>query len=143
MESLVLAGCQLQRGVVVDVSDCVYVSVEALDDAVVACDVLRTSTAPPPAYAPGDDVVLLANDVDAGYVLGVVDAPRPASKPDVVDEPSDERTLTLRAHERIEIRCGDSALILRSDGHVVLKGRQVLTRARGVNKIKGAAVQIN
>ncbi len=55
----------------------------------------------------------------------------------------DGKTLLLEAEERVEIRCGKSSLILRHDGKVIIKGEQVLSRARRVNKIKGGSVQIN
>ena len=55
----------------------------------------------------------------------------------------DGEKLFLDAKKEIEIRCGKSALILKADGKVIIKGEQIISRARKVNKIKGAAVKIN
>ena len=161
MFTLLSTGLHLQRGTVVAVNECVHVEPHDTPAATIACGVLQTSSAPPPRYAPGDAVVFVAGDT-GDFVLGVVSTPRSAHNPPSksvttpdpepatvsvsdVDPSADEvsAVLMLRAAERVEIRCGDAALILRSDGHAILKGRQVLTRARGVHKIKGAAVQIN
>ncbi|MCC6418741.1 MAG: hypothetical protein IT429_10940, partial [Gemmataceae bacterium] len=47
------------------------------------------------------------------------------------------------AKEEIVLRCGKSSITLRKDGKVVVLGAEVVSRASGTNKIKGAAVRIN
>ena len=39
--------------------------------------------------------------------------------------------------------CGNSSVTLYSDGRVIVKGAELLTRATGTNRIRGASVQIN
>jgi hypothetical protein len=51
--------------------------------------------------------------------------------------------LVLDAKREIVLRCGESELILRSDGKVVVKGRDVMSRAARSNSIRGANVKIN
>jgi hypothetical protein len=64
-------------------------------------------------------------------------------------EPSAPRTrsggdrLVLQATREIELRCGDSSIVLTRAGKVLVKGNFVLTHARGINRIRGACVQIN
>jgi hypothetical protein len=55
----------------------------------------------------------------------------------------DGRSVSLQAAERIELRCGDSALVMTADGHVVIRGANLVSRASETNKIRGAAVLIN
>lgn len=53
------------------------------------------------------------------------------------------KEIRLEAADEVNIRCGESSLILRKDGKTVLKGKEVLSRASRTNRIKGATVQIN
>ncbi len=43
----------------------------------------------------------------------------------------------------IELRCGEASITLTRAGKVLIKGEYILTRAKGLNRIKGAAVSIN
>ncbi len=70
------------------------------------------------------------------------DAPE-LDRKEVRDVLIDGEKLLLNAKNEIEIRCGKSALILKADGKVIIKGEQIVSRARKVNKIKGASVKIN
>jgi hypothetical protein len=54
-----------------------------------------------------------------------------------------KRVLTLDATGEITITCGKSSIMLRSDGRIVIKGTELLSRASRTNKIRGAAVKIN
>lgn len=55
----------------------------------------------------------------------------------------DGKRVTFDAKEEIVLRCGKASIILRSDGKVVIKGAYLLSRSRGMNKIRGGAVHIN
>jgi hypothetical protein len=65
-------------------------------------------------------------------------APAPASAVRV-----DGERLLIRAGREIELRCGDASIVLTRAGKVLIRGRYVLSRSRGANKIKGASVGIN
>ena len=52
-------------------------------------------------------------------------------------------TIRLAAGKEIELVCGSSAIVLRSDGSVIVRGVNVTSRAKKSNKIRGAAVNIN
>jgi hypothetical protein len=54
-----------------------------------------------------------------------------------------KRTLAFEAADEITIACGKSSITLRRDGRVVIKGTELVSRASGTNKIRGAAVKIN
>ncbi|MCA9707924.1 MAG: hypothetical protein KDK70_18880 [Myxococcales bacterium] len=55
----------------------------------------------------------------------------------------DGRRLVLRGTERIELRCGDASIVLRADGTLKIRGRDVSTLARRRQRIKGGSVSIN
>ena len=55
----------------------------------------------------------------------------------------DGEKIAITARREIELRCGESSITLTRAGKVVIKGEYVITRAKGVNRIKGAAVSIN
>jgi hypothetical protein len=65
-----------------------------------------------------------------------------------VDEPSwkievEGKRVVLSAADEIVLRCGKSSITLTRAGKVVIRGAYLLSRASGVNRIKGASVQIN
>lgn len=55
----------------------------------------------------------------------------------------DGKRITIEAENEIILKCGPGSIMLRNDGKIVIKGRHILSRSKGVNKIKGGAVRIN
>ncbi len=55
----------------------------------------------------------------------------------------DGKRISLSAEEQIELRCGESSIVLTRAGKILIKGAYVLTRSTGVNRILGGSVQIN
>ena len=55
----------------------------------------------------------------------------------------DGERLTISAEKEIVLECGKASITLTSAGKILLRGAYVLSRASGVNKIKGGCVQIN
>lgn len=51
--------------------------------------------------------------------------------------------IVLTAQQELSLRCGEACITLRRDGKVIIKGEEVVSRARGTNKVKGATVKIN
>jgi hypothetical protein len=82
-------------------------------------------------------VLLIFEDRNPGLpvIAGVVREGLGRQKP--------KRILTLEAADEITITCGRSSIALRSDGRVVIKGTELVSRAAGTNKIRGSAVKIN
>jgi hypothetical protein len=70
---------------------------------------------------------------------GPAASPAPAAPTAVIDGVR----VVFRAEQEIVLECGASSIVLMKDGHVVIKGAQVVSRASGANKIKGATVSIN
>jgi len=55
----------------------------------------------------------------------------------------DGESLVLTGTREIVLRCGGASMTLTRAGKVLIQGEYVLTRSKGVNRIKGASVQIN
>jgi hypothetical protein len=55
----------------------------------------------------------------------------------------DGKRVTLEAHDEIALKCGQSSIVLRGDGKIVIKGAEIVSRASGTNKVRGACVKIN
>jgi phage gp45-like len=53
------------------------------------------------------------------------------------------RAIVLDAEDEVILRCGPATVHLKKDGTVAIRGAKLLSRASGVNRIKGGAVQIN
>lgn len=56
---------------------------------------------------------------------------------------ADAGRFVVTAEREIELRCGEASITLTRAGKVLIKGEYVLTRAKGLNRIKGGAVSIN
>lgn len=54
-----------------------------------------------------------------------------------------KRRVIVEASEEILFECGESSLRMRKDGRVTTKGRNLVSRSSGANKIKGASIQLN
>jgi hypothetical protein len=51
--------------------------------------------------------------------------------------------VVLEGRREVVLRCGKASITLRRDGKVVVRGTELLSRATGRNRIKGASVAIN
>ncbi len=81
-------------------------------------------------------------DAAAGAASQAAAAPSAAIAP----APSaivDGREIVLTAERKIVLRCGKASISLARDGRVTIQGEHLLSRSRGVNRIKGGSVQIN
>jgi hypothetical protein len=104
-------------------------------------------------YGAGCRVLLIFEDQDPlrPIVIGVLsDTYRPETCTAVFradDSPSsaivDGNRVRLRARQEIVLECGQSSLLLRSDGKIILKGVEIVSRASKANKVRGACVKIN
>ena|SRR5437868_105491 len=103
----------------------------------IPCQVLHTSDGPPPRLAPGDAVLVWLSGGD-GIVLGRIGGSRAPAKP---AGPPDE--LVLEAKKGLTLKCGDGSITVRADGKILIKGRDLVSHARRLNRIKGGAVAIN
>ena len=91
-------------------------------------------------------VVYENGDPTLPIIVGILQKPTPRSEDSVRRPPivtADEERYVISAEREIVLRCGDASITLTRAGKVILKGRYVLSRSSGYNKIKGAAIDIN
>lgn len=55
----------------------------------------------------------------------------------------DDQEIVLIAERRITLKCGSASITLDADGNIEIRGKHVLSRAAGQNKIKGGSVSLN
>lgn len=95
----------------------------------------------------GRDVALLfeGGNPERPLVIGRIQHPEEmlaVNKQEVTVEKDGER-LQLHAKEEIELKCGKASITLTKAGKVIIRGKYVLSRSSGANRIKGGSVQIN
>lgn len=49
----------------------------------------------------------------------------------------------IEAEEEIVLKCGEASITLTKAGKILIRGKYVLTRSEGVNRIMGGSVQVN
>ena len=60
-----------------------------------------------------------------------------------VEVHSEHGKLIVSAKDRLELRCGKASITLTAAGKILIEGNYLSSRSSGVNRIRGAAVQIN
>jgi hypothetical protein len=92
----------------------------------------------------GDRVLCwIDGDANAGVILGVLGGGQEAtSRPShaAVDAPDE---LVIEAKHSLTLRVGDGSITIREDGKILIKGKDLVSHAQRMNRIKGGAVSIN
>lgn len=100
------------------------------------------------ARVPSDETpVLLAfeqGDPARPIIVGIVQTALPTAKADRSQHAIiDGRKVILKGDEEVTLVCGKSSITLSKDGRIHLRGAEIVSRASGANKIRGASVNIN
>jgi hypothetical protein len=80
---------------------------------------------------------------DGGGLAAVSPQPAPPSVPAGVQISRDGKRLLISAEEEVVLRCGGSSVTLTAAGKVLVNGKYVSSRSSGVNRIRGASIQLN
>lgn len=106
-----------------------------------SCDVLEAPGGSPLRLAEGDTVLVVVPDGGAGrgVVLGRV--ARPDERSAGAQAPPEE--IVLEATKGLSLKVGEGSITLREDGRILIKGRELVSHARGRNRIRGGSVAIN
>jgi len=108
----------------------------------IACVPLEVADGQTLTLAIGDDILVHCGEgEDVGVVLGRIGPSRaPVPDPVSVDTPDE---LVLEAKHSLTLRVGDGSITIREDGKILIKGKDLVSHARRLNRIRGGAVQIN
>lgn len=68
-------------------------------------------------------------------------AETPAAR--VQDATIDGKRIVLEGQEEIVLKCGEASITLTKAGKILIRGKYLLNRASGVNRIMGGSVQVN
>jgi hypothetical protein len=133
-----VAAESLRRAKVLQVDDRGGVTVTASDEReAFPADTLRTSEASPLHVQPGDDVLVWRPpDGSRAVVVGRIESVSDPS-PRVADE------LVLEARKGLVLRVGEGSITIRADGKVLIKGKDLVSHAKRMNRIKGGSVSLN
>lgn len=55
----------------------------------------------------------------------------------------DGKRLVIEGKEEIVLKCGDASITLTKSGKILIRGKYLLNRSAGVNRIMGGSVQVN
>ena len=141
----IVASHELRRGRVLAIDADGAVVVEVGTD-LVTCDRLCGSDDVPSRLDVGESVLIAAPPGDSrGVVVGRIATPELVLEQRRRDAASHElpETLVLEARDNLTLRVGDGSITLRADGKILIKGRDLVSHARNLNRIKGGAVAIN
>ncbi len=141
LEPVAGAGLGSRLAKVAALLDDAVLVVSGTDGALLACDVLEPRPGEAPRLAENDVVLVVVPEGGAGrgVILGRVCRPDAANA--VAKTPPDE--IVLEATKGLTLRVGEGSITLREDGRVLVKGRELVSHARGRNRIRGGSVAIN
>lgn len=54
-----------------------------------------------------------------------------------------EEHVIVSAAKQLTLQCGESSITLTAAGKIILRGKYIVSRSSGVQRIKGGSVQIN
>jgi len=130
----------VSRGVIVELTaeGEIVVQTDEHEASRVRCDFLETGAGAHPDLHPGDIVLFLSPSAlgQNGCVLGRISRYRPPQS-------GLSSHVVVEAGEMLTLKCGDSAIDLRKDGKLLIRGQDVVSRASRTQRIKGGTVAIN
>lgn len=125
---------RLCRGRICEIGRSGEIVVMGVVDRPLACDLLHTGDGH--SLAVGDEVLVHVPGAEGGapIVLGRVGPATAPARPAHV---------LIEASEALTLKCGDASIDLRADGKVLIKGDDVLVRAKSTKRIRAGTVSIN
>jgi hypothetical protein len=78
----------------------------------------------------------------------VFEEPAVALRQPIIDHQGDTvhvdgKRVVLEGQEEVVLKCGEASITLTRNGKVVIRGKYLLSRSSGVNRILGGSVQVN
>lgn len=115
------------------------------DSGMLPCEQL-TSGERPVTLAVGDPVLVwhTGRQGERGVVLGRTGASPAAAPERTLDVDTDTPdSIVLEAKHSLILRVGEGSITIREDGRILIKGKDLVSHAQRLNRIRGGAVSIN
>lgn len=106
----------------------------------------RTTTHLVPADIGGEVLIVFDGNVpERPVIIGVIRDRQGVAEGgrDVFHVEADGRRLSVQACRELVLRCGAASITLDSSGRITLRGRQIVSHADGLNRIRGGSVHLN
>ena len=118
------------------------VKVDLDEEDPIVCHLLEASGGPPLELEAGDVVLVWQPGGlnTAGIVLGRVDRGETRHAGPRTSMPDE---LLLEAKKGLVLRVGEGSITIRADGKILIKGKDLVSHAKRMNRIKGGAVSLN
>lgn len=93
----------------------------------------------------GSEVALLFEDGDLGrpLVIGRIVQPARRETPAAATVVRDGETVRVTAEQRIELRVGKASIVMEKDGHITIRGTNLVSHASASNRIRGGSINLN
>jgi uncharacterized protein DUF6484 len=79
-------------------------------------------------------------------IIGVLEAPMAQTAPPAtrgVAVQADGERCVIEAEREVVLKCGDASITLTRAGKVLIRGRYILSRSTGCQKVQGASIELN
>lgn len=91
----------------------------------------------------GKEVALLFEDGNRNRPLTVGQTVEPAAREQAPKVVRDGERVLIQARERIELRVGKSAIVMDENGHITIRGTDVVSHASSANRMRGGSISLN
>jgi len=95
----------------------------------------------------GEEIALMFENGDPQrpILIGLIHNPEATATKShrTVTAQIDGERVVLTAERELELKCGDASIVLTKAGKILIRGKYLLCRSSGMNRIKGAAIEIN
>jgi len=81
--------------------------------------------------------------MSAGSLPSAPPLPNEHATPELLPVEIDGERRILNAEHELELRCGEASILLRANGTIVLRGRDIISWAKRRQRIRGGSVSIN
>ena len=113
-------------------------SIAVLADETRPCDVLLMPGTE--RLAPGDGVIVWYSEDSSTRPVVMGRVGTLPMEPERREQPDE---IVIEARQQLTLRCGDGSITIRQDGKILIKGRDLVSHARRLNRIRGGSVAIN
>jgi hypothetical protein len=106
----------------------------------VECARLQVADTGTLTLAVGDEILIQFLGEDAAVVIGRIGGVVSSGSLEPGDLPDE---LVIEARRSLTLRVGDGSITIREDGRILIKGKDLVSHAKGMNRIRGGSVSIN